>query len=134
MPWRQRAVERRWSAHRSQRYRSGGEPPNVPTWDSRRQQDRRSPAAAPNYQPRDHRGHPAMPDALDDRAADNWEPLLAIADLAGGDYPKLARSAALHLSGSAEIDEQTIGVQLLAAAKALFDTLAVDRITSERLA
>jgi hypothetical protein len=77
---------------------------------------------------------PAMPDALDDRAADNWEPLLAIADLAGGDYPKLARSAALHLSGSAEIDEQTIGVQLLAAAKALFDTLAVDRITSERLA
>ena len=27
---------------------------------------------------------PSIPDALNDRAADNWRPLLAIADLAGG--------------------------------------------------
>ncbi len=30
---------------------------------------------------------PRLPDELDDRAADAWEPLLAIADLAGGDSP-----------------------------------------------
>jgi putative DNA primase/helicase len=33
---------------------------------------------------------PSMPDGLHDRAQDNWEPLIAIADLAGGDWPKLA--------------------------------------------
>jgi putative DNA primase/helicase len=42
---------------------------------------------------------PKIPDALNDRAADNWRPLLAIADLAGEDWPKRAREAALVLSG-----------------------------------
>jgi hypothetical protein len=40
---------------------------------------------------------PAIPAALNDRAADIWEPLLAIADCAGGDWPALAREAALAL-------------------------------------
>ncbi|MGW6905672.1 DUF3631 domain-containing protein [Streptomyces sp. NPDC054940] len=35
---------------------------------------------------------PDMP--LEDRAADTWEPLIIIADHAGGDWPKLARHAA----------------------------------------
>jgi len=34
---------------------------------------------------------PQVPDALNDRAADNWRPLLAIADLVGGEWPQLAR-------------------------------------------
>ena len=38
---------------------------------------------------------PALPDELDDRAQDCWEPLLAIADLAGGDWPDRARAAAI---------------------------------------
>jgi hypothetical protein len=42
---------------------------------------------------------PEIPAALNDRAADIWEPLLAIADCAGGDWPALARGAALALSG-----------------------------------
>ena len=42
---------------------------------------------------------PKTPDALNDRAADNWRPLLAIANLAGGDWPTKAREAALTLSG-----------------------------------
>ena len=33
-----------------------------------------------------------LPDELDDRAQDIWEPLLAIADLAGGDWPTRART------------------------------------------
>ena len=45
---------------------------------------------------------PDLPDELDDRAQDVWEPLLAIADLAGGDWPERARRAALELSTGEE--------------------------------
>jgi hypothetical protein len=43
---------------------------------------------------------PTMP--LEDRAADTWEPLIVIADLAGGDWPQRARTAALVMTGEAE--------------------------------
>ncbi|PWU08861.1 MAG: hypothetical protein C5B50_28705 [Verrucomicrobia bacterium] len=43
---------------------------------------------------------PQIPPALNDRAADIWEPLLVIADLAGAQWPSLARDAALNLSSS----------------------------------
>ena len=45
---------------------------------------------------------PEIPDDLNDRAQDNWEPLLAIADLAAGDWPNTARPAAKALSKEAE--------------------------------
>ena len=51
---------------------------------------------------------PALPSELGDRAADVWEPLLAIADLAGGDWPARARRAALELMGAAEDTDPTI--------------------------
>ena|ERR1051326_1409673 len=47
-------------------------------------------------------GHPQVPDALHDRAADIWEPLLAIADAAGGNWPEKARRAAEGLTGNAQ--------------------------------
>jgi putative DNA primase/helicase len=50
---------------------------------------------------------PPLPDKLNDRAADFWEPLLAVADLAGGKWPEAARSAALALSGETEADDDT---------------------------
>ena len=40
---------------------------------------------------------PFLPDELGDRAADVWEPLLAIADEAGDDWPRSARQAACVL-------------------------------------
>jgi putative DNA primase/helicase len=43
---------------------------------------------------------PEIPSRLHDRAADNWRPLLAIADMAGGSWPAKARSAAVQLSGN----------------------------------
>jgi Protein of unknown function (DUF3631) len=55
---------------------------------------------------------------LNDRAADNWRPLLAIADLAGGEWPQLARQACLTLSGEAA--EESLGVMLLADCQAAF--------------
>jgi len=51
---------------------------------------------------------------LEDREADVWEPLIAVADLAGGRWPELARAAALRLTAdAAEDDAETLGVQLL---------------------
>jgi putative DNA primase/helicase len=41
---------------------------------------------------------PAVPAELHDRAADNWRPLLAIADVAGGEWPERARRAAVVLT------------------------------------
>jgi 5S rRNA maturation endonuclease (ribonuclease M5) len=62
---------------------------------------------------------PDLPDALSDRAADAWEPLLAIADLAGGAWPRMARTAALALSGAGDADEMSRGAKVLAAARDL---------------
>lgn len=45
---------------------------------------------------------PDLPAKLNDRAQDNWEPLLAIADVAGGGWAERARAAALHLSDESE--------------------------------
>jgi len=55
---------------------------------------------------------PALPNALNDRQQDNWEPLLAVAMVAGGNWPAIATAAALKLSGS-ESAAQSIGVELL---------------------
>jgi hypothetical protein len=55
---------------------------------------------------------PQVPRALNDRAAENLEPLLAIADLAGGDWGRRARDAALQLAG-AERDPDDAGCLLL---------------------
>jgi putative DNA primase/helicase len=62
---------------------------------------------------------PQVPEALNDRAADNWRPLLAIADLAGGEWPQLARQAALTLSG--ESPDEAMGVMLLSDCRTAFE-------------
>ncbi len=54
-----------------------------------------------------------VPDELNDRAADSWEPLLSIADSANGRWPARARRAALALS-SEEDSTVSVGMRLLA--------------------
>ncbi len=56
---------------------------------------------------------PLTPECLNDREADCWEPLFAMADIAGGKWPEVARSAAKHLAGG-EVDTDSIRIQLLA--------------------
>jgi Protein of unknown function (DUF3631) len=56
---------------------------------------------------------PDMPPGITDRPADVWEPLLAIADAAGGDWPKRAREACAELAAAAETAEASLGVRLL---------------------
>jgi hypothetical protein len=41
---------------------------------------------------------PELPEGIEDRAGEIWEPLLAIADEAGGDWPMRARSACTELA------------------------------------
>lgn len=48
------------------------------------------------------RARPRIPEVLHDRAADIWEPLLAIAEAAGGDWSEKARRAADGLTGNAQ--------------------------------
>ena len=60
-----------------------------------------------------------VPDELNDRAADSWEPLLAIADAAAGDWPARARLAAIALSS--EEDEPSVGMRLLSDVRDAFD-------------
>ncbi len=76
---------------------------------------------------------PDLPDDLDDRAQDCWEPLFAIADLAGGGWPERARRAALALSGRDARDDDSDGVRLLADIRDIFERRAVDPITSATL-
>ncbi|MGA2319740.1 MAG: DUF3631 domain-containing protein [Solirubrobacteraceae bacterium] len=56
---------------------------------------------------------PELPDDLNDRAADAWEPLLAIADMAGDGWPEVARDAAVKLAAAGDDDEIGRGEQLL---------------------
>jgi hypothetical protein len=63
---------------------------------------------------------PSIPDELGDRAADVWEPLLAVADLAGGTWPGRARQAAVELSTGERIADDSIGVRLLADCRTAF--------------
>jgi len=57
---------------------------------------------------------PSLPPELGDRAADGAEPLLALADAAGGSWPRIAREAVVALAGERTEDDDSDGVQLLA--------------------
>ncbi|MFI9729183.1 DUF3631 domain-containing protein [Streptomyces sp. NPDC052092] len=57
---------------------------------------------------------PAMPEGVTDRPADVWEPLLAVADAAGGDWPDRAREACVVLVAASKVnDKGSLGVRLL---------------------
>jgi len=73
---------------------------------------------------------PTIPGTLDDRAADNWEPLFAVADLAGGSWPEMARKAAIALSGGRDTVDEEKGIQLLQNIKDVFDAKNCEHIAS----
>lgn len=74
------------------------------------------------------RSEPDMP--LEDRAADTWEALVAVADLAGDHWPNAARHAAVTLTGDAvDDDEETLSIQLLRDCRTAFQGQAFVRTT-----
>lgn len=75
---------------------------------------------------------PSLPDGITDRDADVWEPLFTVADLAGGEWPALARQAATEAVQSAKVNRKpSDGVRLLADIQACFGDK--DRLTTADL-
>ena len=74
---------------------------------------------------------PEMPAGFENRLGDNYRLLLAIADLAGGEWPERARQAAQKISGTA--DTTSAGTRLLAAIRAAFDQTVGGDISSAEL-
>jgi putative DNA primase/helicase len=70
---------------------------------------------------------PTLPAGINDRAADCWLPMLAIADIAGGDWPDLARKAAVALSADSD-EADTFTTKLLRSLKQDFIDEAEDHI------
>jgi Protein of unknown function (DUF3631) len=63
---------------------------------------------------------PDMPQGVEDRNADVWEPLLAVADIAGDRWPALARKAAAALVAAAREIEPSLNIRLLADLRTVF--------------
>lgn len=76
---------------------------------------------------------PTIPLELDGRASDLWEPLLAIADLAGDDWATSARRAALALSTGEAREDDSFPIRLLADIRSVFDSLGTERATTADL-
>jgi hypothetical protein len=76
---------------------------------------------------------PTIPDGIEDRNADVWEPLLAVADAAGGDWPERARVAAVALVAQSQEKALTLGVQLLADLRQVFSTTTDDHLGTDDL-
>jgi len=63
---------------------------------------------------------PEMPHGIEDRNADVWEPLIAVADLAGGDWPRRGRDASVTLVSATADQKTSLGIQLIADLRAVF--------------
>lgn len=74
---------------------------------------------------------PEMPEGVTDRPADVWEPLLAIADAAGGCWPVRAREACRALVKGSTSREASLGVKLLTDLQHAF--ASADKLTTSEI-
>lgn len=75
---------------------------------------------------------PELPEGISDRPADVWEPLLAVADAAGGHWPERARAACVQLVTAAKAnDKGSVGIRLLADLQDIFG--GAERMLSSEL-
>lgn len=72
-----------------------------------------------------------FPNSLNDRQKDNWESLLAIADIAGGKWPEMARETTVAICSKAET--KSYKVELLEDIKAIFELKKIDRVSTADL-
>jgi hypothetical protein len=72
---------------------------------------------------------PEMPEGVDDRNADVWEALLAVANLAGEEWPERARVAAVALVADSKAAVPSMGVRLLMDLREAFGSS--DQMASE---
>ncbi|HJD84170.1 DUF3631 domain-containing protein [Kitasatospora aureofaciens] len=75
---------------------------------------------------------PELPEGISDRPADVWEPLIAVADAAGGHWPERARTACVQLvTASKANDKGSVGIRLLTDLRDIFD--GAERMLSAEL-
>jgi hypothetical protein len=77
---------------------------------------------------------PRLPETAFNRLADNWRPLFAIAEVAGGDWPRRALAAFNASTATDDLDAQGIGSILLADIRNVFFDASADRLPSNELA
>lgn len=64
---------------------------------------------------------PELPPGIADRQAEVWEPLVAVADAVGGDWPRLAREACVELCKVAQDRRASLGIRLLSDLRIIFE-------------
>ncbi|MGI9085994.1 MAG: DUF3631 domain-containing protein [Aeromicrobium sp.] len=74
---------------------------------------------------------PEMPESVEDRDADVWEALLAVADAGGGDWPHRARCSAVALVAEKSQAPPSIGVLLLRDLREVFQAADADKVSTE---
>src|SRR5207249_1796223 len=75
----------------------------------------------------------ALPAALDDRAQDGWEPLIAIADAAGGAWPARARRAAEVIFAKRAAADDNLPLRMLHDCRTVFDGVVEDFLPTAQL-
>jgi uncharacterized protein DUF3631/CHC2-type zinc finger protein len=75
---------------------------------------------------------PDLPDVLTDRQQDICEPLLAIADMAGDDWPERGRTALITLCAESA-ETESLGVKLLTDVRRAFDGSKADKVSTQEL-
>lgn len=76
---------------------------------------------------------PALPPGIVDRPAEVWEPLVAVADSAGGHWPATARAACVALCRSAQDRSASLGVRLLLDLRTIFTGADAEAIPTDTL-
>ena len=73
---------------------------------------------------------PDVPKTNNDRMMDNWMPLFAIADVAGGDWPDLIKKSMMKML---DVSEDEIGMMLLENIRDIFESNGAERMFSDDL-
>jgi putative DNA primase/helicase len=74
---------------------------------------------------------PVLPKGMFNRMADNWRPLFAVADVAGGDWPERLLTAVTTLLSRNSEENESVGMKTLSAIKIIFDSSKADRLATK---
>lgn len=85
-----------------------------------------------DYMTKVNDAQPSLPEALSDRDQDNFEPLLSIAEVAGGHWPNTALKATLKLSNTT-LSTQSTANELLADIQKVFKEKEIGKISTADL-
>jgi putative DNA primase/helicase len=77
---------------------------------------------------------PKLPEGAYNRLADNWRPLFAIAEVAGGDWGRRAAEAFALLTTGDDLAAHGTGTMLLADIGGIFAEFGADKLPSAKLA